>query len=847
MKFITPLFAVLIIATSCTPTPTTESDDTLAKIDKKNRPFEHFYFQRAFPDSTIDFKVMERSLNDAQQWAAARTSRADVGEWVQEGPFNIGGRINCMAIHPYNDDIIYTGTAGGGIFKTLDGGDSWEPITDELSHLPIGHIAIDPTNPSIMYVGTGDPNIGGTVWTGNGVYKSEDGGETWTNIGLQETRIVSKIVINPLFPDQIFVGTMGLPFEANNDRGLYRTNDGGATWEQILFVSDDSGIIDLLMDPYNPSVLYAANFNRIRTAFESVASGDEAGIYKTIDGGDNWIELSNGLPSGPMSRIGLKMWEGNSQVIFAQYVNPDYQLEGIYKSTNGGASFSEINTNSIPDNALGGFGWYFAKIAVSPWDQNEISLLGVDMYTTFNSGSTWNLSVPEWWEYDVHADKHAMEYLGPDEVLLATDGGLFRTTTGFETWTDADEIPNTQFYRITTNPHYPGMVLGGAQDNGTSVGYLGDTETPWERLFGGDGFTPIVDPIDPTLVYATTQYGNFYYMYTDFTTYVDADYLDAGLNPEDRVNWDAPFHMSPQDNTVLYTGTEKVYRMTDAPYGYWELVSPALVSSDPEAYSRRNISTLATSPLSSEVLYAGTSDGLVWATTDNAQSWTNISASLPEFYVTDIKAAPYDSATVFVTFSGYRENDNTAHLYRSQDYGQTWEGVTGDLPNMPINHVEIYDALTWFIATDNGVYYTLNSGQEWDRLGTNMPYIVVLDLHIDHQLNTLLAGTFARSVMSYDLGGIPVSAPTTQVQSGQPAVSIYPNPASGIMYFSTMSAEVEHWTVYSATGAQLREGRFEPGQSQSSINVDDWQPGVYLLKGTRNDGTPAFTKQFVVQ
>lgn len=845
MKQFAPLLLLLSLAFSCTPPA--QENETTSKIDEKNRPFEHFYFQRSFPDSVVDFKVMERSLKDAQQWSMSRSGRADEGEWVQEGPYNIGGRINCIAVHPYDADIIFTGTAGGGIFKTIDGGDTWEPITDELSHLPIGDIAIDPTNPGIIYAGTGDPNIGGTVWVGSGVYKSIDGGQTWTNIGLQETRIVSKIVINPDNPEQIFVGTMGLPFEANNDRGLYRSNDGGQTWEQVLFVSNDSGIIDLIMNPDNPSVLYAANFNRIRTAFESVAEGDEAGIYKTSDGGNTWTELTNGLPIGPMSRIGLKMWEGNSNVVFAQYVNEDYQLEGIYKSTNAGASFSEINTSGIPENALGGFGWYFGKIAVNPYDVNEISLLGVDMYTTFNSGSTWELSVPIWWEYEVHADKHAMQYLGPNEVLLATDGGLYRTTDGLDTWTDQDEIPNTQFYRITTNPHQPGMVLGGAQDNGTSVGYLGDAETPWLRLFGGDGFTPMVDPIDPTLVYTTTQYGNFYFMYTDFETYTDVDYLDAGLDPEDRVNWDAPFVMSPLDNTVLYTGTEKVYQMTDAPYGVWIPISPVLVSPSQEVYARRNVSSLAPSPLSSEVLYAGTSDGLVWATTDEGQNWTNVSADLPEFYVTDIKAAPYDSATVFVTFSGYRDNDNTAHLFRSQDYGQSWESVTGDLPNMPINHIEIYDELSWFIATDNGVYYTLNSGQNWDRLGTNMPYIVVLDLHIDHQLNTLLAGTFARSVMSYDLGGIPVSAPTTQIQSGESAVSIYPNPTSNMLYFSTKNTKVERWTVFSATGAQLHEGHFEPEQSRVSLHVADWEPGVYVLRGTRNDGTPAFAEQFIVQ
>lgn len=841
---ILPLCMMLFIGCYEQNSPVTGNLD---KFEEKHEPFDHFYFQRSFPDENIDFRTMEQSMKKAHKWSQQRQQKSADGEWIQSGPVNIGGRINCIAVHPFDDDIILTGTAGGGIFKTTDGGDNWLPITDDLTHLPIAHIVFDPTEPNVLYAGTGDVNIGGTVWIGNGVYKSTDGGESWNYLGLQECRIVSKIAVNPENPQQIFVGTMGVPFETNNNRGLYRSNDGGITWEQVLFVSDDSGIIDLVMNPENPSVLYAANFNRIRTSLFSVASGEEAGIYKTTDGGDTWTELTNGLPSGPMSRIGLKLWEGNSNTLFVQYVGTDYQLEGIYKSTNSGTSFTEIPTDFLPENTLGGFGWYFGKLGVSPYNQNEITLLGVDLYTTNNSGQTWNLSAPEWWEYEVHADKHAIHYLGPDEVLLATDGGLYRTTDGFQSWEDIDRIPNTQFYRITTNPHVPGMVIGGAQDNGTSVGFIDQPEDDWVRLWGGDGFTPIVDPYDEMLCYTTTQYGNFYYLFTDFEEVWTVDYLDDGLPGGERVNWDAPFLMDPQDNTVLYTATERVYRMEFAPWGVWEPISPVLVSSDAEFYAQRNISALSVSSVDGEVIYAGTSDSKVWVTQNGGASWSEIDASLPEYYVTDIKSADYDAATVFVSFSGYRENDNTPHLYRSTDYGETWESITGDLPAMPINHVEILNALTYFIATDNGVYFTENGGVNWNRLGSNMPYIVVLDLHVDYATKNLLAGTFARSLMAYDIEELMLST-TVESKTETGDIHLYPNPTSDVLTINSGRSEIATYSIYSSAGQQIHQGSFDKSSNSTTVlSVADWSSGVYLLVGANEKGEHCCSKRFVVR
>ncbi len=847
MNRLISVFVAGLLATGCGEySPRQAAEEAgLKKIEEKSAPFDHFYFQRAFPDTDVDFAAMERSLKQAKAFAIADISKSTDGPWTELGPVNIGGRINCIAVHPTNQNIILTGTAGGGVFKTSDAGATWAPLTDDLSYLPIGHIAFDPVNPSTIYVGTGDVNISGTVWIGNGLYKSIDDGLTWNNIGLVENRIISKIIVNPDNPSQVFAGTMGVPFERNEDRGLYRSNDGGDSWEQILYISDDSGVIDLAMNPDDPSVLYAVFWNRIRTSFESVASGDEAGIYKTIDGGDTWVELTNGLPVGPMSRIGIKLWEGDPNVLFAEYVGTDFQLQGIFKSSNAGASFTEINTGSLPFGILGGFGWYFGKIGVSPYDQDEISLLGVDIFTTFDGGNNWEMSAPTWSAYQVHADKHAIEYLSPDEILLATDGGLYRTTDGFQTWSDADRIPNTQYYRVTTNPHIPAMVLAGAQDNGTTFGFTNEPDEDHIRFFGGDGFTAIVDPEDPTLVYTSTQNGNFYFGFTDFETFADWNLLDFGIDQNDRVNWDAPIVMDPIDNSVLYTGTDRIYKMENAPFGVWNPISPVLVDPSTEFFTRRNVSNIAKSALQNQLIYAGTTDSKVWVSQNDGGTWTEITAGLPQYYVTDIKASPFAPATVFVSFSGYRDYDSTPHLYRSTDYGASWEPITGDLPEMPINHVEIYDPLTYFIATDNGVYATTNGGTNWERLGNNMPFVVVLDLHIEPTQNVLIAATYARSMLMYSLDEFDIvsslSGPGRPVQ-----MSIFPNPARGMVDLANAGKELRAYEIYSMAGKMVKAGNFPSASSKLQISVADLAAGTYIAVMYDSKGEKAATGKLIV-
>ncbi len=772
------------------------------KLDEKYAPYEHFYFQRSFPDSIVDHKVLLKSVERARKKFGLNRSKTIDTEWLQEGPFNIGGRINTIAVHPNDPSTWIIGTAGGGAYRTEDDGQIWEAITESLTHLPVGHIAYDPNNPETIYLGTGDPNISGQVYIGNGLYRSTDGGDSWQNIGLEESRIISKIIVNPDNSDQIFVATMGNPFQEGPDRGLYRSDDGGDTWGQVLFVSESAGVIDLVMNPEDPNVLYAAGWNRIRTNLESIAEGDDAKIFKTTDGGESWEELSNGLPEGPMSRIGLHLWEGDPSVLFAVYVNPTYQLEGIYKSQNAGGNFETIPTFDIPANALGGFGWYFGKIGVNPTNQNQISLLGVDLYSTNNSGNNWVMSAPPWFEYIVHADKHDMVYIGPDDVLLATDGGLYRTSDGAETWQDVDNIPNTQFYRIATSPHDISLIYGGAQDNGTSISIGEEPTDDWLRFFGGDGFQPIIDPIFGNLTYMTVQNGLFYCFDSEFGDLIP---LIDGYPFNERVNWDAPIRMDHEENTTLYMARERVYKMEGSPFGIWEPISPVLVDESEEFFDRRNVSTIWQSEVNGDVIYAGTSDGKAWVTQNGGDSWNDISDGLPGFYVTDVKASPFQESEVLISVSGYRDNDETPHLYLSSDYGQNWIPVSGNLEEMPINHIEIYDETTWFIASDNGVYMTIDNGFNWYRAGGNFPYVVVTDLEIQTETNRLIAATYGVSIFSADIDDLTGDVLSANKPEEVTTTGLYPNPAQEYINISKAPLGSSYY-VADLNGRRVLEG-----------------------------------------
>ncbi|HHG84991.1 MAG TPA: hypothetical protein ENJ82_09615, partial [Bacteroidetes bacterium] len=380
-----------------------------AKLEAKLAPLDHFSLKRSYPDMQLDWRAYEAALQSARAAATlekTQTSSIDNTPWTLEGPGNIGGRINAIAIDPNNNSIILVGCAAGGIFKTTDAGSTWNPIFDDAGQLAIGDITFEPGNSQVIYAGTGDPNISGYPVIGDGIYKSTDAGNTWTHLGLTATRIISRIVIDPNNVNKIYAGTMGLPMQRNNARGLFSSTDGGTTWAQVLFVSDQAGIIDLVMDPNNSQILYASSWDRIRTNQESIVTGTNAKVWRTTDGGANWAALAGGLPTGVLSRVNLSIDNGNPANVYACFVDTTQNVRGIYKSNNNGNSWAAINTSTLGPGELGGFGWYFGNIFVNPFQPNELYLLGVQLWRTTDNGANWGEVDPPWWAYTVHADKH---------------------------------------------------------------------------------------------------------------------------------------------------------------------------------------------------------------------------------------------------------------------------------------------------------------------------------------------------------------------------------------------------------------------------------------------------------
>ncbi len=837
------LFLISFLFITCTEYPNSETK-VKDKISQKYEPSDIFFLQRANPEGKFAIKAYTKGLKAAQLAALSRDVNDFDEEWTTQGPGNIGARINTVAANPDDENIIYAGFSEGGVFKTTNGGNTWIPIFDDQTLLSIGDIVLDPNNPDIVYVGTGDVNISGYPFIGDGLYRSNDGGETWTNLGLEEQRIISKIAIDPSNSNRLFAACMGLPFERNNQRGLYRSIDSGANWEQVLFLSDSTGVIDVLMNPENPQILYAAGWDRIRNNTESIISGGGAKIYKSIDGGDNWSLLEGGLPNAQHSRIGLEMSGTNPDIIFAEYVGTDFQLEAIYKTSDGGLSWISIpidENSGLNQGALGGFGWYFGKIRVNPNDDNEIFLLGVDLWRTQDSGNNWERVGPPWWEYAVHADKHDLTFLPSGNILLATDGGLYRSDSNAENWIDIENIPTTQFYRVAYNPHSPDLYYGGAQDNGSTGGNADDINN-WSRIYGGDGFQMAFDPFNLNRFFVETQRGNIV-----ITLNGGLDFFGAndGIDSGDRRNWDMPYFISPHDNHIMYTGTYRVYR-GEGEVPDWNSISDDLTDGTSEQHRYHNITAIDESILEEGLLYVGTGDGNVWRSDDAGTNWISISDGLPDLYVTDVVPSPDEEDVVYVTFSGYRDNDFLPRIYRSEDRGSTWTDLSTGLPDLAINELLILpdhaDSIL-FVATDGGVYGTLDLGLTWDRLGANMPFITVYDLVLNEANNELVAGTFARSIMTYPLDSIntegPIVSQTDLNFELKNTLLIKPTLASdqvSITLDNTEPGRKFEVVIVNSAGQLLFHQNGAGEQGSFNINISTWPSGTYYVKAKKRHG-----------
>lgn len=805
-----------------------------------------FTLRRCWPEKVPDVKAYLQAMDLARHFSLAKTSPAGFNTpWRAEGPDNIGGRINAIAVDPSDSSVIYAGNAAGGVFKTVDGGTSWKPVFDDLAYLAIGSITIDPQDHNTIYVGTGDPQNTIASYLGNGIYRSRDAGKTWTHLGLDKENIVAKIAVHPDSSNIIYAACTGTPFIRDNNRGLYKTTDGGKTWQNVLFLNQDAGIIDVILDPSNPSTIYATGWKTTYVDVNAFSSPVNQ-IYKSTDAGKTWKIMGNGLPLFNMGRIGLVISKKNSNKLYAFVCDSSHytELMGVYKTTDGGDHWTILPTTGLDTPVLGHFGWYFGKLGIDPVNDDNIYLCSVDLWKFNGSTSTWSMAAPAWFTYEVHADKHDLQWVDDDHFIIATDGGAYKYERSTDHWRFLSGIPNTQFYHVAVNPFDSINYYGGAQDNGTSSGNAKNREN-WQRISGGDGFQPLFSRTDPDLSFSEYQNGEIQNM-LEFSIF---------FNPQsynDRVGWDMPYISSTHTDNTYYAGTYRVFKNTGTNASQWQPISQDLSTGKPATYpqNRNIITTLSESPLSASCIYAGTSDGNVWKTENGGTNWTQINGNLPVRYVTSVKASPNNAKTVFVAHSGYKYNEYIPHLHKSTDLGGSWTDISGDMPPVGINDILVMpyanDSLI-FLATDAGVYGTLNGGQNWYRLGSGMPVLPVNDIEYNPANRRLIAGTFSRSLLTYPMDSI-VSRFTSGIDyKNQQSIglSIFPNPVGSQLNISIadQSATKANYSlsIINLSGKCVYNATVKEGSSTLQL-PENMAQGAYILQVSSEKGTLASRK-----
>ena len=693
------------------------------------------------------------------------------------GPALTSGRISEIAVHPDDHATFYVAVASGGVWKTTNGGTTFAPIFDGEGSYSIGVVAIDPGDPNVVWVGTGENNSQRSVGYGDGVYKSLDGGASWTKVGLENSEHIGKIVVDPRDSDVVYVAAQGPLWAPGGDRGLYKTTDGGKTWNLLpLGLSEHTGVSDLVYDPRDPDVLYAASYQRRRRVWTLINGGPESAIHKSTDGGETWRKLENGLPSGDVGRIGLAIAPANPDVLYA-IIEASADGSGFYRSLDRGETWKKMS------DYLSASPQYYQEIIADPHDVDRVYSNDTWMHVTEDGGQTFT-QVPETYK---HVDNHALwiDPGDPDHLLAGCDGGLYETFDRGATWRFFFNLPIIQFYKIAVDNDEPFYnVYGGTQDNFTMGGPSRTTSTygigneDWTMTVGGDGFEPAIDPTNPDIVYSQWQYGHLVRYDRKNGEIIDIQpQPDAGDDPM-RWNWDAPLIISPHSPSRLYYAAQRIFRSDDRGDS-WRPISGDLTrgidrntlpvmgkvwSVDAVAKNRStsfygNIVALSESPLVEGLIYAGTDDGLIQITEDGGTTWRKIEkvSGVPErTYVNDLVASLHDADTVYAAFNNHKSGDFKPYLFKSTDRGATWTSLVGDpeAGGLPIrgsvyavdeDH-EMADLL--FAGTEFGAFFSHGDGR-WVKLA-GLPTIAVRDIEIQRRENDVVLGTFGRGFYILD-------------------------------------------------------------------------------------------------
>ncbi len=803
------------------------------------KPTDWMMLQRLYPHGDINPDAYERYRQQSVSIRRdALRSKSGEEEWEMVGPYNIGGRITDVEMHPEDLQTIYACAASGGVYKSTDQGKIWTQIFENEYTLSTGDMGIARTNKNILYLGTGEPNggQGSITYDGYGVFKSIDGGENWSHSGLENAGGIGRVEVDPTNADRVFVAAMGNLFAKNPQRGVFRTLDGGTTWENVLFISDSTGAIDLCINPQNPNIIYAAMWERVRFVHRRTYGGPTSGIYRSTDGGDSWTHLTQGLPNNNLGRIGIDISMSHPNVLYAVYANDDGTWKDAYKTIDGGSSWTALGANLNQTT----YYWWFGKVQIHPTNPDIVWSVDFDLHKSVDGGRSWR-RVP-----GLHVDQHGVysHPLNPDFVVTGNDGGVYLSTDGTTTNKFVNSLPITQFYTCEVNYQRPEQKMGGTQDNGTVRTLTGETYD-WQTIYGGDGFVIRVDPSDDRYVYASSQRGGFGRSTNGGSSFQGGK---NGITGSNRWNWKTPYVLDPKDPKILYIGSQQVWKSTNRAVS-WSRISDDLTNGEQE-WNYGTLTSLAVSPVDSKVIWAGTDDGNVWVSINggSGMNWTRVSDLLPERWVTWITADPFDAGSAYVSYSGIYHYDYQPHVFKTVNYGETWEDISGNLPDLPVNCLVADPDFpgTLYIATDDGVFVTMDGGGVWEVFGSGMPTVPVLEINLHRPTRTLLAATFGRSMYRIPL---KASSGTGDLAYREFMLKVFPNPARETVdiVFNLRTASEGTLLVMDMSGRVIeviREGLFMQGE-----NRFQWQPkagaGQYIIRLVSTEGVLASRVQVI--
>jgi photosystem II stability/assembly factor-like uncharacterized protein len=687
------------------------------------------------------------------------------------GPATPSGRVDDVAVLESNPAVFYVAGATSGVWKTENMGTTFTPVFDHEGSSSVGDIAMAPTDPNLLWVGTGENNNRQSSSWGDGVYKTSDGGRTWKNMGLRDSRQIARILVDPVDFDVVYVAALGDLWAAGGERGVYKTVNGGQTWQRVLHVDDDTGATELVMDPKNNKVIYAATYQRRRQPWGMNGGGPGSGIWKSTDAGSTWTKLENGIPAGPKGRIGMDIYFANPNVLYAKIEHATES--GTYRTDDAGLSWRKVSDeNPRP--------MYFSQIRIDPQTDSRIYSLGVSLNVSDDAGRTWRTDGAT----NMHVDHHAMWINpgNPHHIVLGTDGGIGISHDRSKTWVYMTNLPFSQPYKVAFDMQTPYHVCTGLQDNNTWCGpsavrtNSGIINDDWYVIQGGDGFQPLMDPTDPRILYGESQNGRMSRIdrLTNERTTLRPEPLEG--ESADRWNWDTPMILSAHDPKTIYVGAQRLYRSNDRGHT-WQAISPDLTSNtnrtelaimdvkDAEVRIARNdgvtdwstLVTIAESPARAGVLWTGSDDGVVSVSPEGGKQWANVSSKVPgvpaKTYVSRIAPSKYEARTTYVTFDGHRSGDYGTYVFVTSDLGATFRSIAGNLPKGEVARTIAEDPRNpdlLYLGTETGLWVTLDRGKQWHRVKANLPTVPIYDIAIHPRDNDLILGTHGRGIWILD-------------------------------------------------------------------------------------------------